>query len=111
MKYDKDFNADGSPKVALFTRAWIEIVFTDYKIIVRYVALFTRAWIEIASQNYRDHVPLVALFTRAWIEIGEFLVAMTAPCVALFTRAWIEIESRSHVKANGTCRPLHEGVD
>ena len=34
------------------------------------VALFTRAWIEMASLNYKDHVPLVALFTRAWIEIA-----------------------------------------
>ena len=33
------------------------------------VALFTRAWIEILSILYRVFVKTVALFTRAWIEI------------------------------------------
>ena len=33
------------------------------------VALFTRAWIEILSILYRAFVKTVALFTRAWIEI------------------------------------------
>ena len=33
--------------VALFTRAWIEIVFVKKVTDLRNVALFTRAWIEI----------------------------------------------------------------
>ena len=33
------------------------------------VALFTRAWIEICSIGSNDIAYLVALFTRAWIEI------------------------------------------
>ena len=33
------------------------------------VALFTRAWIEILSLLYCAFVKTVALFTRAWIEI------------------------------------------
>ena len=34
-------------KVALFTRAWIEISKTIYTLKNKKVALFTRAWIEI----------------------------------------------------------------
>ncbi len=33
------------------------------------VALFTRAWIEILDIIDKDILDLVALFTRAWIEI------------------------------------------
>ena len=33
------------------------------------VALFTRAWIEICRFYFIERVILVALFTRAWIEI------------------------------------------
>ena len=33
------------------------------------VALFTRAWIEIILLRQLDSLTLVALFTRAWIEI------------------------------------------
>ena len=33
------------------------------------VALFTRAWIEINDIAPKDAVSAVALFTRAWIEI------------------------------------------
>ena len=38
--------------VALFTRAWIEIVFTLDKVKSTNVALFTRAWIEINFFNF-----------------------------------------------------------
>ena len=100
------------------------------------VALFTRAWIEILSKRLRGRQVAVALFTRAWIEIliiiaskwllclspslrGRGLKYLKSPlkhyrigspslrgrglkyiheedknnklCVALFTRAWIEI--------------------
>ena len=55
------------------------------------VALFTRAWIEIqAEMEALDSVP-VALFTRAWIEIIFFDEIQPENNVALFTRAWIEI--------------------
>ena len=33
------------------------------------VALFTRAWIEIVDYTHGQFAELVALFTRAWIEI------------------------------------------
>ena len=33
------------------------------------VALFTRAWIEILLPVIKSAVIVVALFTRAWIEI------------------------------------------
>ena len=33
------------------------------------VALFTRAWIEMLDIIDKDILDLVALFTRAWIEI------------------------------------------
>ena len=33
------------------------------------VALFTRAWIEIISLLAKSPLKIVALFTRAWIEI------------------------------------------
>ena len=34
-------------EVALFTRAWIEILLTYSTSVIKAVALFTRAWIEI----------------------------------------------------------------
>ena len=37
-----------------------------------YVALFTRAWIEILDGSFCKCVIIVALFTRAWIEIIFF---------------------------------------
>ena len=36
------------------------------------VALFMRAWIEIISKTNVSFVTLVALFMRAWIEITNF---------------------------------------
>ena len=56
------------------------------------VALFTRAWIEI--QNYKDHVPLA---TPSPSSRGRGLKSDVKSAfyvmnyVALFTRAWIEI--------------------
>ena len=41
--------------VALFTRAWIEIIFLFHTYFARFVALFTRAWIEIESVYLRDN--------------------------------------------------------
>ena len=57
--------------VALFTRAWIEIIVTTSSFASLFVALFTRAWIEIESNNIEATAGEVALFTRAWIEISS----------------------------------------
>ena len=43
-----NFNAVG---VALFARAWIEIVKARYGLAGEVVALFARAWIEIKSEE------------------------------------------------------------
>ena len=75
------------------------------------VALFTRAWIEILTENQTLPDPEVALFTRAWIEIRYGSKKDISKPVALFTRAWIEIfieNCQMYIKAG---RPLHEGVD
>ena len=37
-----------------------------------YVALFARAWIEIVTFNDKYFRSIVALFARAWIEIHDF---------------------------------------
>ena len=39
---------------------------------LKLVALFTRAWIEIMSLLIELKTVAVALFTRAWIEITNF---------------------------------------
>ena len=44
-------------------------VFVDRRTNVR-VALFTRAWIEMAHLLIIKYLRRVALFTRAWIEIA-----------------------------------------
>ena len=56
-------------KVALFTRAWIEIIAALNALLKYSVALFTRAWIEIDCVLCCYVLAEVALFTRAWIEI------------------------------------------
>ena len=100
-------------RVALFTRAWIEIspfmknaprkpspssrgrglkYCTAYRTWLFFcVALFTRAWIEIVLVRQSKITGTVALFTRAWIEMGTKSHISLTICVALFTRAWIEI--------------------
>ena len=57
------------------------------------VALFARAWIEIIVPLYRLSAHNVALFARAWIEILPVPEAVKIISVALFARAWIEITS------------------
>ena len=44
------------------------------------VALFTRAWIEIVNCCYNSAIFNVALFTRAWIEIPEELTRSIPLC-------------------------------
>ena len=75
------------------------------------VALFTRAWIEIILSKKSSVYPFVALFTRAWIEIYGQIYGVVCARVALFTRAWIEIEPITVRDDNRQGRPLHEGVD
>ena len=107
-------------RVALFTRAWIEIFDYFFYCLVSNVALFTRAWIEISYVHcnsikrkmspssrgrglksffipYGGSVKTVALFTRAWIEIVCFPHLSQRTAVALFTRAWIEISTNYNV--------------
>ena len=75
------------------------------------VALFTRAWIEIVPDDAEFPYITVALFTRAWIEIASLIQSLGGDTVALFTRAWIEIYCLSSLVLSLTRRPLHEGVD
>ena len=51
MKFH-EYEHNGKPlKVALFTRAWIEMAIWVKVGLISGVALFTRAWIEIASAS------------------------------------------------------------
>ena len=75
------------------------------------VALFTRAWIEMLSFALTLHKNSVALFTRAWIEIACVCAYVEKCYVALFTRAWIEISLCLSGSGLFLRRPLHEGVD
>ena len=100
--------------VALFTRAWIEILAVKWKnIYAPTVALFTRAWIEIlrSRRENKRSTRRVALFTRAWIEMALKYQISKLGNVALFTRAWIEIMIPVSFRALKFRRPLHEGVD
>ena len=78
-------------RVALFTRAWIEIPAHLSRAGGCVVALFTRAWIEMQRLCFACRPRHVALFTRAWIEIASGQDIQISRLVALFTRAWIEI--------------------
>ena len=69
LKYKAGFENAFITKVALFTRAWIEITWTKSNFLDTLVALFTRAWIEIWLGPHLNFKSYVALFTRAWIEI------------------------------------------
>ena len=51
LKYNSTINIKRCNIVALFTRAWIEIISQIFASLQQLVALFTRAWIEIASTN------------------------------------------------------------
>ena len=75
------------------------------------VALFTRAWIEIKKTDRRSVTITVALFARAWIEINKDSFISDGDIVALFARAWIEINPLSRLSERKRGRPLCEGVD
>ena len=76
--------------VALFTRAWIEIVtlwlITDRG---RRSPSSRGRGLKYMIRSNQDIQRAVALFTRAWIEI----------CVVLYVVVFVK------------CRPLYEGVD
>ena len=48
-------------------------------VLVERVALFTRAWIEIQNRTTKEHEYAVALFTRAWIEITHSPLSFRFP--------------------------------
>ena len=75
------------------------------------VALFTRAWIETLFSSSVPFVYPVALFTRAWIETNSATYSTRKVCVALFTRAWIETLISQYFVNVDISRPLYEGVD
>ena len=115
-------------QVALFMRAWIEIIDLNtysihensrplhegvdwnFTIGQEYhndvVALFTRAWIEMNYLICVKHTYDVALFTRAWIEIILSRKSSVYPFVALFMRAWIEISTSDMIFLLFCSRPL-----
>ncbi|EDS00228.1 hypothetical protein EUBSIR_01903 [[Eubacterium] siraeum DSM 15702] len=78
-------------QVALFTRAWIEMITNDSNTLSITSPSSRGRGLKFEDLKMRGQVLTVALFTRAWIEITQarFFAKITA--VALFTRAWIEI--------------------
>ena len=98
-------------KVALFTRAWIEISFLHDVWPILCVALFTRAWIEIVNVNKSDIRQIVALFTRAWIEILKYVLNWSAVICRPFHEGvdWNPFSLTENQTLPG--RPFHEGVD
>ena len=69
LKSEMDFSTTGDNKVALFARAWIEMIFRSIYTHNYLVALFARAWIEIDILQCLIYKAEVALFARAWIEM------------------------------------------
>ena len=51
MKFEPDFNPRGAYQVALYTSAWIEILWPTSCLRSFGVALYTSAWIEIDPDN------------------------------------------------------------
>ena len=122
-------------KVALFTRAWIEILlycaFSGLSMWSPFsrgrglklcllcnsclfcaVALFTRAWIEIKRIYLPLWLRITSPFSRGrGLKYDKHENADTDSKVALFTRAWIEIQSARSVNHICPGRPFHEGVD
>ena len=75
------------------------------------VALFTRAWIEILPSFFPCFVSYVALFTRAWIEISlPFGLSYCFESPSLRGRG-LKFRTPSLGICTVTCRPLYEGVD
>ena len=86
-------------RVALFTRAWIEIGTRAGHYKLRSGSPSSRGrGLKYYLESVGKEESEVALFTRAWIEIPYWGIYITAYCVALFTRAWIEIQRRRRIK-------------
>ena len=60
MKYTNNFGGLPICVVALFTRAWIEMLVLPCILVMYVVALFTRAWIEINVAP----VEILSIFSR-----------------------------------------------
>ena len=56
LKFCKHTYSCSRRRVALFTRAWIEIYTNFIGDLATSVALFTRAWIEIRSRGIKTHL-------------------------------------------------------
>ena len=100
-------------KVALFTRAWIEIA-AERRLIfaAARVALFTRAWIEISCcRRHATRTARSPSLRGRGLKYDSSLYFIQHVYVALFTRAWIEIDSSAWTYPGLRSRPLYEGVD
>ena len=75
------------------------------------VALYTSAWIEIMYDGSGSFTDYVALYTSAWIEIVCGFRSKKRPRVALYTSAWIEIATKYFSSGILKRRTLHECVD
>ena len=56
------------------------------------VALYARAWVEIMLYAAAWRAAKVALYARAWVEILRSVVTFSKYMVALYARAWVEIK-------------------
>ena len=114
LKYLRQNYFVRQPKVALFTRAWIEMYvspsplsdqvqspssrgrglkcFSSRCVSVLNVSPSSRGrGLKFKRWHFSHTLEAVALFTRAWIEMYKVYQNLRNTAVALFTRAWIEI--------------------
>ena len=96
-------------KVALFTRAWIEITHNSGQDTVKASPSSRGRGLKCKSPQGRSSLQTVALFTRAWIEIIASSALSVAACVALFTRAWIEIDQACTISGVSPTSPSSRG--
>ena len=75
------------------------------------VALFTRAWIEIMSLEKATDLTVVALFTRAWIEIINGTVIIGRTWSPSLRGRGLKYNLGFEMSFLLPCRPLYEGVD
>ena len=76
------------------------------------VALFTRAWIEMLFELHVSPEGAKSPSSRGrGLKSLDSRSKYTYRPVALFTRAWIEIFLLNFMLSQDNCRPLHEGVD
>ena len=65
-----------------------------------WVALYARAWVEIIALCRRHRFLAVALYARAWVEIKRFANLSPHLYVALYARAWVEMILSMTISAN-----------